>query len=153
MTIKTTIFSLGLISFSLVLGSPGGAKDTTRQIPAGPFPPTLRIFHYPAKVVFNNRPYDIDLFLDFPEDSLQTVSLFLKTNRMRVYREIPLAMQRARYRYRYNPYDLPGDTLIYFFIVELTDYSLFASPLNKQGWIEPVVRPLVDPVVYYENLK
>jgi hypothetical protein len=114
---------------------------------------TPRIFHHPAKVVFNNRPYDIDLFLDFPEDSLKTVSLFLKTNRMRVYREIPLTMERARYRYRYNPYDLPGDTLTYFFIVELTDYSLFASPLDKQGFIEPVVRPLVDPVAYYKGLK
>jgi len=153
MIFKTTLLFLGLMTCSLLRGSPGDAQDTTRQVPTGPFPVTPRIFHYPAKVVFNNRPYDIDLFVDFPEDSLKTVSLFLKTNRMRVYREIPLPMQRARYRYRYNPYDLPGDTLTYFFIVELTDYSLFASPLDDHGWIEPVVRPLVDPVAYYKGFK
>lgn len=112
---------------------------------------TPRVFHHPPEVLFVNRPQDIDLFVDFPEDSLESIRLYFRTDRMKKYQEVHLDMVRQRYHFRFDPNEIPAKTLEYFFIVTLKDFSLFAAPLDKNGFIQPIQKKLRDPVEYYRE--
>ena len=37
-----------------------------------------KIFHHPNKVLFNSQPFELEVFTDFLEDELESVSLFYK---------------------------------------------------------------------------
>ena len=124
--------------------------DSTALIPLGPFMETIRIIHHPEEIMFINRPYNLDLFVNFPSDSVESVSLFIKTDNMARYQEFFLTRVRGRYTFRYDPVKMPGKSIRYFFVVRLKPFALFATPLNKDGFIQPVERTFVDPVAYYK---
>lgn len=124
---------------------------TATEIPKGRFPVSNKIHHLPAETVFNSRPIDIDLFVDFPQKNIETVSIFFKTDRATHFTEYLLPNYRGRYRYRYNPMTNPAKEIAYYFVVMMKDQSVYAAPLNKRGYIAVVERPLVDPGAYFKK--
>lgn len=115
---------------------------------------TPSVFHTEPEVLFTNRPQHIDLFVEFPKESLESVRLYFRTDSMTVWQEIHLEYFRGRYRYLFDPNAIPGTELEYFFIVARKDFAIYADPLDKNGKLTPVAKPLLDPVKYYkEKLK
>lgn len=115
------------------------------------FPITPKVFHYPEKVLFNTRPYNMDLFVDFDESKIESVSIFLRTDTMDQFIEFPLKVVRARYRHQFNPLITPAKTIEYFFVVSLKDHSIYAAPLDENGYINVVKRTLQDPAEYFKR--
>ncbi len=125
--------------------------ETGSSVPKGPFPVTTKVFHRPDDVIFDSRPYDMDLFVDHTEDTIENVSIFFKTNEMSHFSEHHLTKTRARYRFRFNPTITPAASITYFFVVTLRDGSVYAAPLNKHGNINVIERILVDPAEYFKQ--
>jgi len=50
---------------------------------------TPKLFHHPQRVLFNSRTFVLEVFSDFPRDSVQSISLFYKTDTVPRYQEIP----------------------------------------------------------------
>jgi hypothetical protein len=119
--------------------------------PEGPFPITPKVFHHPEKVLFNTRPYNMDLFVDFDEEEIESASVFIKTNAMESYIEFRMNTYRARYRHAFNPLLTPATTIEYFFVVILKDDSIYAAPLDKDGYIIIVKHILEDPAEYFKR--
>ncbi|MCH7611986.1 MAG: hypothetical protein IIB45_01350 [Candidatus Marinimicrobia bacterium] len=139
------------MKFLLLLIASGLIQISNPDLPQeGPFPITPRVFHHPKNVVFNTRPYNMDLFVDFDENEIESVSLFFKTDAMDNYVEFPLKIIRARYRHQFNPLITPAKTIEYFFVVSLKDHSIYAAPLDKNGYIKVVKRTLQDPAEYFK---
>ena len=136
-----------LLSIFLLSSEPA---DTIEKPPVGSYLETVKIIHHPSEIMFQGRMYDLELFVHFPEDILKSVSLFIRTDTTNRYQEIPMKLKRGRYSVRYDPAVYPGVLLQYFFIVRLADYSVFATPINKNGIIQPVEHKLIDPVKYYQ---
>ena len=109
-----------------------------------------KIIHHPEKIMFQGRNYNLELIVDIPEDSIESVNLFIRTDTKRPYQEISLKQKRGIYSLRFDPEVFPGSLVQYFFIVQLSDYSLFAIPVDKRGAIQSVERTLVDAVEYYK---
>ena len=109
-----------------------------------------KIIHHPEKIMFQGRNYNLELIVDIPEDSIESVNLFIRTDTKRPYQEISLKQKRGIYSLRFDPEVFPGSLVQYFFIVQLSDYSLFAIPVDKRGAIQSVERALVDAVEYYK---
>ncbi len=126
------------------------ASDITLP-PKGPFPITPKVFHHPEKVLFNTRPFNLDLFVDFDENEIESTSIFIKTDAVENYLEFPLKTVRARYRHSFNPLLTPAKTIEYFFVVILKNNSIYAAPLDKDGYIILVKRTLEDPAEYFKR--
>lgn len=139
---------LFILAGVLILAAP---DDIPSELFKQKFSFTPRVFHHPPEVMFENRPQDIDLFVDFPQDSLESVMFYFRTDKMNKYQEVHLDMFRQRYHFRFDPNDIPAEILEYFFIVTLKDFSLFAEPLDKNGFIQPIRRKLRDPIEYYRE--
>lgn len=109
-----------------------------------------RLFHHPPLPFFEGRPYNLEVVVDIPKDSLEMISIFLKTDQMSSYQEVPLKPHRGRFLFGYDPQEYPGKLLRYFIVATAKGFRLYAIPLNKSGRIRPfTVRP-VDPVKVYE---
>ncbi len=132
------------LSFSLLFGAPVLSDSTVSNshLP--------KLFHHPPNVLFDNRLFDIELIVDFPLDSIESVSLFFKTDAMDETREIPLEYVKGKFVYRFNPTTCQCTSLQYFFIVQLTDYSLYSFPMDNQKELKPIERDLTNAVEYYE---
>ena len=137
-----------LLSTFLLSSEPA---DTIDKLPVESFLETVRIIHHPEEIMFQGRVYDLELFVHFPEDSLESVSLFIRTDTTSRYQEIPMKLNRGRYSVRYDPAVFPGLLLQYFFVVRLKNYSIFATPINNNGVIQPVIHKLINPVEYYKK--
>ena len=109
-----------------------------------------KIIHHPEKIMFQGRTYNLELIVDVPEDSIESVNLFIRTDTKRPYQEILLKQKRGIYSLRFDPEVFPGSLVQYFFIVQLSDYSLFAIPVDNNGAIRPVERVLINAVEYYK---
>jgi hypothetical protein len=53
---------------------------------------TPKLFHHPQRVLFNSRTFDLEVFSDFPRDSVQSISLFYKTDMVRDIRKFHLIL-------------------------------------------------------------
>lgn len=126
-------------------------QDSISQVLQRSYNITPLVFHHPEKVIFNTRPYDIDLFVDFKNEKINSVSLFIKTDVSNSYTEYSMGVTRGRYRYRFDPNKTPVKNIEYFFIVTLKDFSIYAAPLDKNGYIKTVKRTLVDPAKYFKQ--
>jgi hypothetical protein len=112
---------------------------------------TPNVFHTEPEVLFTNRPQHIDLFVEFPKQDLESVRLYFRTDSMTVWQEIHLDYFRGRYRYLFDPNAIPGTALDYFFVVTQKNFSIYADPLDENGKLNPVSKPLLDPVKYYRD--
>ncbi|MBC8216022.1 MAG: hypothetical protein H8E64_05885 [Candidatus Marinimicrobia bacterium] len=118
---------------------------------SSPFQWSPRLLHHPPEIVFTHRPTDLELFVEIPLDSIESVSLFLKTDAINTAREIPLQFSKERYAYRFDPTVCQCTFIQYFFVVRLSDYSILSVPVNDQKEPEPVERPLINPQEYYQQ--
>ena len=137
-----------ILYINLLFGLVYGADDIP---PKGPFPITPKVFHHPDEVVFNTRPYNMDLFVDFDESEIASASVFIKTDAMDNYTEYPLDIIRARYRHQFSPLFTPAKAIEYFFVVSLHNHAIYAAPLDKNGYINIVKRTLEDPAEYFKR--
>ncbi len=146
-----------LNKFSLVLSLPlllglltAQEEDAWSPVNPGPFLKTIKMIHHPPDILFQGRPYDLELYVDFPADSIEAVSIFIKTDSMYTYLEIPLKSTEDHYSYRFKPRRFKGNIIDYFFTVRLTNFKIFATPMDNLGQIKPVRRTLIDPTKYWE---
>ena len=109
-----------------------------------------KIIHHPKEIMFQGRNYNLELIVDIPKDSIESVNLFIRTDIKRPYQEISLKRKRGIYSLRFDPEVFPGSLVQYFFIVQLSNYSLFAIPVDNNGAIRPVERMLTNAVEYYK---
>ncbi|MFQ6030474.1 MAG: hypothetical protein ACE5Q6_23615 [Dehalococcoidia bacterium] len=110
------------------------------------------IVHQPPKAILNDRPYIMDLFLNFDSSEVAAVSLFLRDDSSQGFREIPLEGRFGRYRHVLLVEALRGTQLTYFFLVTLRDWRLWAYPLAPDGHIQPFVIDLVPPTQkFFQN--
>jgi hypothetical protein len=112
---------------------------------------TPRVFHHPDRVLFNTRPFDLELFIDFPRDSLETVSLFYKTDSLPRYLEIPMDIRAPRFLFQYDPVNHPAGSITYFFTVTTKDGALYAVPVDSAGNLNPITKYLLDPQEYFKR--
>ena len=50
---------------------------------------TPKVFHQPARVLFNSRIFELEVFTDFSANDIKQVSLFYKTNTHSRFIEYP----------------------------------------------------------------
>lgn len=116
------------------------------------FPVSKKINHRPPMPFFEGRPYYLELFSDLPENRLESITLFFKTDQSMDYREIPLDYYRGRYRFKYDPVIYPGKELTYFFVAIVKGSGSYASPVDENGKLVPMVIEPMDPIKYYERI-
>ena len=148
---NSRIYLALLFIFSNTTWLPAAEPDSTLDISATYFRTIPLLLHLPPKIIFNDRLTKLQLYVDIPEDSIATVSIFYRTNTMENLQEITLAKEKGSYAYNFNPGFQGGDSVSYFFTVAVIDQSIHATPLDKNGKIKPYNKPLVDPIKYYEE--
>ena len=140
-----------LFIFSNTTWLPATEPDSTLDISTTYFRTTPLLLHQPPKIIFDDRLTKLQLYVDIPEDSIATVSIFYRTNAMENMQEITLAKEKGSYTFNFDPGFQGGDSVTYFFTVAVIDQSIHATPLDKNGKIKPYNKPLVDPIKYYEE--
>lgn len=126
--------------------------DSASYLPEGPYLRSIRISHHPPDVIIINRPYDLDLFAGFPEDSIENVSIFMKLEGSQFFREIPLTPEYGRYRYTVEAIPDTGITLSYFFTLTLKGYGIHVIPTPVAGEMaQPVTRTTISPIEYFRQ--
>ena len=130
---------------------PAAEPDSTLDISASYLQTIPLLMHLPPKIVFDDRLTKLQLYVDIPEDSIETVSIFYRTNTMENMQEIILAKEKGSYSFNFDPGIQGGDSVAYFFTVAVKDQSIHATPLDINGKIKPYNKPLVDAIKYYEE--
>jgi len=130
---------------------PAAEPDSTLDISASYLQTIPLLMHLPPKIVFDDRLTKLQLYVDIPEDSIETVSIFYRTNTMENMQEIILAKEKGSYSFNFDPGIQDGDSVAYFFTVAVKDQSIHATPLDINGKIKPYNKPLVDAIKYYEE--
>ena len=128
---------------------PAAEPDSTLDISASYLQTIPLLMHLPPKIVFDDRLTKLQLYVDIPEDSIETVSIFYRTNTMENMQEIILAKEKGSYSFNFDPGIQGGDSVAYFFTVAVKDQSIHATPLDINGKIKPYNKPLVDAIKYY----
>ena len=103
------------------------------------------LFHNPPVAILNDRPFRMDLFVSIEPGDIQSVSLFMRVDSTKNFREIPLKGEYSRYRYIVPKEELKGPALTYYFLVALRDYRLYAYPVDEDSVLVPFVIDLVSP--------
>ncbi len=143
---RLTIF---LTAISFPQDSEIGIKELlSKQLLSEP-----KLYHYPPDPLFMNRPFSLDMVMDIPDASAQSILLFFKTDQMKNYREISLKGNHGLYRFKVKTDEFPGQSINYFFVVRTNQGKIYGAPLDSKGIISPVKRKFVDPIQYYERKK
>ncbi|UCH64174.1 MAG: hypothetical protein JSU77_07095 [Fidelibacterota bacterium] len=122
----------------------GGQPDTlTVQVPDSAL--TGPLFHNPPVAILNDRPFQIDFFVNFSPDTIESISLVFRNDSSHTYKEIPLHGEYNRYSHVLPVEELRGSVLTYYFLVVLRDYGLWAYPTGGDGVLKPYVINLVPP--------
>ena len=64
--------------------------DSTLNISTAYFRSVPLLLHLPPKIIFDDRPTKLQLYVDIPEDSIAAVSIFYRTNAMEHMQELSL---------------------------------------------------------------
>ncbi len=140
-----------LLIFLNTTGLPAAEPDSTLDISTSYLQTIPLLLHLPPKIIFDDRITKLQLYVDIPEDSIETVSIFYRTNAMENMQEITLAKKKGAYSFNFDPGIQGGDSVTYFFTVAVKDQSIHATPLDINGKIKSYKKPLVDPIKYYEE--
>ena len=140
-----------VLSILLMVGtlSPQAADSLDFEMPVFSFTP--KVFHHPDRVFFNTRAFELEVFAEFPEESIRSVSLFYKTDTMPRYIEFPFDPEEKRFVFRYDPREKPAKKITYFFSVGLNNGSLYATPVDSTGNLSPITKYLLDPIEYFKK--
>ena len=145
--IYTVVIFVYLSGGSLTASLPDSASDYSGSY----FQEMSTLLHMPPKNIFDDRPTKLQLYVDLPEDSIASVSIFYKTNIMENMQEISLIKEGGFYTFNFEPEVLGADSVTYFFTVATSYQSIYATPLDKNGNIKPYIKPLIDPIKYFEE--
>jgi len=105
------------------------------------------LFHNPPVAILNDRPFQIDFFVNFNPDTIESISLVFRSDSSHTYKEIPLeGGEYGRYSHVLPVEELRGSALTYYFLVVLRDYGLWAYPTGEDGVLQPFVIGLVPPM-------
>ena len=141
-----------LILFLVILLLITNSNTFATDIPDSTYQRKLpSLLHRPPEVMFDDRPTLLQLFVTLPDDSINTVSIFYKTNEMSIFQEIELQKRKGAFTYKFDPGKQKGNSLSYFFVVKQSDNSMHAVPLGNTGKIKPYNQTLVDAIEYYEK--
>ncbi|MBC8345012.1 MAG: hypothetical protein ISR82_07500 [Candidatus Marinimicrobia bacterium] len=140
-----------LILFTSLIFSPTDTLTISKKISDRKFSFTPKLFHHPQRVLFNSRAFDLEVFSDFPRDSVESLSLFYMTDAVPRYREIPFDPQEKRFSYRYDPRNNPANYITYFFTISLINGELYGTPVDSVGRLNPITKYLLDPIEYYKK--
>lgn len=110
-----------------------------------------KVFHHPPKVLFNSRAFDLEVFTKFDKKKIKNITLFYRTDALARFIEVSFKPTAPRYRFKYNPLEIPANRITYFFTVELKNGSVFASPVDKDGILNPITIKLENPLEYYKK--
>ena len=113
----------------------------------------IKLFHSPPDPFFIGRPFKLSLVTELNEKIIISALLFLKTDKMKSYREILLQGNSGLYQYKINTNDFPGNSIDYFFAIKTTDGKIYGAPVNDENILQPIKRTFIDPVKYYEQKK
>ncbi|MBA7634045.1 MAG: hypothetical protein GH143_05835 [Calditrichaeota bacterium] len=122
-----------------------GEQIDTLAIQAPDSAPTGPLFHNPPVAILNDRPFQIDFFVDFDPGTIESINLFFRGDSSHTYKEIPLEGEYGRYSHVLPVEELRGSALTYYFLVVLRDYGLWAYPTGGDGVLQPFVIDLVPP--------
>ncbi|MBT3590641.1 MAG: hypothetical protein HOK52_07790 [Candidatus Marinimicrobia bacterium] len=154
---KLTITGMGKLNYILVLSLilvVLNGQTTPNSKPVGIlhllFKPSEKLIHHSPEPFFLNRLIELELFIDFPKDSLETISIFIKTDQMDQFQEQPLVEKRGIHIFKLNQKAYPGITVEYFYYVKTYSQGSYAYPLNDKGEISPISQRFIDPVKYYK---
>lgn len=104
------------------------------------------LFHNPPVAILNDRPFRMDVFVNFEQEEIERVALLFRTDSTGNFKEVPLEGEYYRYQYIIPKEELEGgEALAYYFLVTLKDYRLFALPKDSLDQPEPFVIDLVPP--------
>tara|TARA_B100001013_G_scaffold343757_1_gene272190 strand:+ start:1893 stop:2372 length:480 start_codon:yes stop_codon:yes gene_type:complete len=141
-----------LILYFVVLFFIAYSNAFATDIPDSTYKKTLPLLlHRPPKVMFDDRPTLLQLFVNIPDDSIKTVSIFYKTNEMSIFQEIALGKLKGAFTYKFDPGKQKGNSLSYFFVVQQLGAAVHAVPIGDSGKIKPYNQSLVDAIEYYEK--
>lgn len=101
-------------------------------------------FHHAPRVILNNRPFVIDMFVDLDAREVAKVSLFFKRDDD-LYREIIMPGKYGHYQQTLPVAELQGDTLTYFFMATMKDEGIYGYPLDEQGELRPFAIEMAEP--------
>lgn len=135
----------------LTLGLLFSPPDSLGNRVSSGFSHTPKVFHHPARVLFNTHPFYLEVFVKFPRKDLKSVSLFYQSELMSRFMEIPMDIQATRYRFRYDPIEHPAQKITYFFTVATKDGSLYATPVDSSGRLKPITKYLLEPRSYFKR--
>ena len=116
------------------------------------FPISQKIHHRPPWPFFQDRPYYLEVFSDLSEEEVESLTIFFRTDQTLEYREIGLERYRGRYRFKYDPNFYPGEEITYFFVVIMKNAGSYATPVDENGNLVPMILMPIDPVKYYESI-
>lgn len=101
-------------------------------------------FHHPPRVILNNRPLIIDMFLELDAGNIAKVSIFVKRDND-IYREMIMPGKYRHYQLTLPVSELQGDTLTYFFMASMKDEGIYGYPLDAQGKLKPFTIEMAEP--------
>lgn len=104
------------------------------------------LFHNPPVAILNDRPFRMDVFVNFDPPEIEHVALLFRADTTGNFKEISLEGEYHRYRYIIPKEELQGNsTLTYYFLVTLKDYRLYAYPKDSLDQLDPFIIDLVPP--------
>ena len=145
------IYSVVIFIYLSDVSLTASLPDSASYYSGSSFQEMSTLLHMPPKNIFDDRLTKLQLYVDIPEDSIESVSIFYRTNTMENMQEIILSKEKGPYSFNFDPGIQGGDSVTYFFTVAVKDQSIHATPLDINGKIEPYNKPLVDPIKYYEE--
>ena len=89
---------------------------------------------------------------DLPSDSIESATLYFKTDSMSYFREFELKGVFGKYQFVFEHEVYTGSHLQYYFIIKTKD-GIHGTPVNERGWIIPTNNLLIDPKEYFKQKK
>ena len=90
---------------------PAAEPDSTLDISTSYLQTIPLLLHMPPKNIFDDRLTKLQLYVDIPEDSIESVSIFYRTNTMENMQEIILAKEKGPYTFNFDPGNQGGDSV------------------------------------------
>ena len=109
-----------------------------------------RIYHAPPKPLFMGRGHVLDFITNIPKDSVESATIFFKTDSMQYYQEFLLEGRHGHYSFNYDPNIYPGTRLQYYFVIK-SNTKIHGAPVNDEGELAPINKLLIDPIQYFKQ--
>tara|TARA_B110000444_G_C18832215_1_gene593867 strand:+ start:1022 stop:1474 length:453 start_codon:yes stop_codon:yes gene_type:complete len=110
-----------------------------------------KLFHHPPDPMFLDRQINLKLANTIPEDEIENIFIYLKTDKMNNYREFKLENHSGLSSFNFDFKFFKGNSIEYYFIVNTKNNTSYACPIDKSFNIKPVQRIFLNSVEYYKQ--